>query len=61
MSFKLYQMDVKSTFFKWVFERELFVWQPIGFKSHEFPDHVFKLDKALYGLKQTLRAWYERL
>ncbi|XP_075086232.1 uncharacterized protein LOC142168954 [Nicotiana tabacum] len=35
--------------------------KPLGFESHEHPEHVFKLDKALYGLKQAHRAWYERL
>nr|XP_009624030.1 uncharacterized protein LOC104115153 [Nicotiana tomentosiformis] len=36
------------------FERskeEVFVKQPSGFESEEFPNYVFKLDKALYGLK----------
>ena len=35
--------------------------QPPGFKSKEFPNHIFKLDKALYSLKQAPRAWYELL
>ena len=39
----------------------LYVEQPPGFQSFNFPNHVFKLKKAFYGLKQTPRAWYERL
>ncbi|GJV48726.1 retrovirus-related pol polyprotein from transposon TNT 1-94 [Tanacetum coccineum] len=32
---------------------EVYVQQPPGFESSEFPNHVCKLDKALYGLKQA--------
>ena len=39
----------------------MYVKQPPGFQSFNFPNHVFKLKKALYGLKQAPRAWYERL
>lgn len=59
--FKLFQMDVKSAFLNGFIEKEVYVEQPPGFESHEFPNHVFKLRKALYGLKQAPRAWYERL
>lgn len=37
------------------------MYQPPGFESHEFSDHVYKLDKVLYELKKVPRAWYERL
>ncbi|GJZ93749.1 retrovirus-related pol polyprotein from transposon TNT 1-94 [Tanacetum coccineum] len=33
---------------------EVYVQQPPGFESSEYPNHVCKLDKALYGLKQPL-------
>ena len=61
MEFKLYQMDIKSTFLNGYLKEEVFVIQPPGFKNNEFPNHVFKLDKALYGLKHAPKAWYERL
>ena len=60
-NFILYQMDVKSAFLNGFINEEVYVEQPSGFGSFDFPNHVFKLKKALYGLKQALRAWYERL
>ncbi|GJT81313.1 retrovirus-related pol polyprotein from transposon TNT 1-94 [Tanacetum coccineum] len=61
MNFKVYQMDVKSAFLNGKLKEEVYVKQPPGFESSEFPDYVCKLDKALYGLKQSPRAWYETL
>jgi hypothetical protein len=60
-SFKLYQMDVKSVFLNGPIKEEVYLEQPPGFKSEEYPNHVYKLHKALYGLKQAPRAWYECL
>ena len=57
----LYQMDVKSAFLNGYISEEVYVHQPPGFESSDFPDNVFKLKKSLYGLKQAPRAWYERL
>ena len=34
---------------------EVFLKQPPGFESTEFPDPVYRLDKAVYGLKQAPR------
>jgi hypothetical protein len=59
--FKLYQMDVKSTFQNGVIQEEVYVRQPPGFESPKYPDRVYKLSKALYGLKQAPQAWYARL
>ncbi|GJT24729.1 retrovirus-related pol polyprotein from transposon TNT 1-94 [Tanacetum coccineum] len=56
MNFKVYQMDVKSAFLNGKLKEEVYVKQPPGFESSEFPDYVCKLDKALYGLKQAPRA-----
>jgi hypothetical protein len=39
----------------------MYVEQPPGFESEEYPNHVYKLHNALYGLKQAPRAWYEYL
>ncbi|GJW89087.1 retrovirus-related pol polyprotein from transposon TNT 1-94 [Tanacetum coccineum] len=61
MGFMVYQIDVKSAFLNGKISEEVYVQQPPGFESSEFPNHVCKLDKALYGLKQAPRAWYETL
>jgi hypothetical protein len=54
--FKLYQMDVKSSFLNGPIKEEVYVEQPLGFESEGYPNHVYKLHKALYGLKQAQRA-----
>jgi hypothetical protein len=59
--FKLYQMDVKSAFLNGFLEEEVYVKQPPGFESTEFPHRVYRLRKALYGLKHAPRARYGRL
>nr|GEX68851.1 copia protein [Tanacetum cinerariifolium] len=51
--FKLFPMDVKSTFLNGFINEEVYVAQPSGFVDFEKPNHVFKLKKALYGLKQV--------
>jgi hypothetical protein len=59
--FKLYQMDVNSAFLDGFLEEEVYVKQPPGFESAEFPHKVYRLRKALIGLKQAPRAWFGRL
>jgi hypothetical protein len=54
-------MDVKSAFLNGFLEEEVYVKQPPGFESAEFPHRVYRLRKALHGLKQAPRACYGRL
>ncbi|GKA30960.1 retrovirus-related pol polyprotein from transposon TNT 1-94 [Tanacetum coccineum] len=61
INFKVFQMDVKSAFLNGKLKEEVYVKQPPGFESSEFPNYVCKLDKSLYGLKQAPKAWYETL
>ncbi|GJR08522.1 retrovirus-related pol polyprotein from transposon TNT 1-94 [Tanacetum coccineum] len=61
MNFIVFQMNIKSAFLNGKPKEEVYVRQPPGFESSEFPDYVWKLDKALYGLKQAPTAWYETL
>ena len=41
----LYQMDVKSTFVNGIIKEEVYMEQPLGFKSSIYPHHVFKLNR----------------
>ena len=59
--FKLYQMDVKSTFLNFIHDEEVYIEQLEGFIDLDKKDMVCKLHKAMYGLKQAPRAWYEIL
>nr|GEV57720.1 retrovirus-related Pol polyprotein from transposon TNT 1-94 [Tanacetum cinerariifolium] len=59
--FTVFQMDVKTSFLNGILKEEVYVGQPPGFLSKQYPDHVYTLDKALYGLKQAPRVWYDVL
>nr|GEY38835.1 retrovirus-related Pol polyprotein from transposon TNT 1-94 [Tanacetum cinerariifolium] len=59
--FTVFQMDVKTAFLNRILKEEVYVGQPLGFVSKQYPDNVYALDNALYGLKQALRAWYDVL
>lgn len=61
LGINLFQMDIKTAFLNGKINEEIYVSQPKGFESHEFPDHVHRVKRALYGLKQAPRAWYKRL
>ena len=60
-NFKVYQMDVKSTFLNGELDEEVYVERPPGFEDPDFLDFVYYLFKAIYGLKQVLRKWYDTL
>jgi hypothetical protein len=45
---KLFQMDVKSAFLNGVIEEEVYVKQPSGFESENYPHRVYRLKRALY-------------
>ena len=49
-------MDVKNAFLQGKLD-EVYMVQPLGFKSRIDPQAVCQLKKPLYILKQALRAW----
>lgn len=59
--FKVYQMDVKSTFPNGEIEEKVYIEQPKGFPILEDKYMVYGLKKYLYDLKQSPRTWYVRL
>ena len=58
---KLYQLDVKSTFLNGELKEEVYVQQPEGFEIEGQEEMIYKLKKALYGLKQAPKAWYNNI
>ncbi|MCO5583091.1 hypothetical protein L7F22_036998 [Adiantum nelumboides] len=61
LGWRLFQMDVKSTFLNGDLHEEVYVEQPPGFQNSLDKGEVYKLKKALYGLKQAPRAWNKRI
>nr|GEV59188.1 retrovirus-related Pol polyprotein from transposon TNT 1-94 [Tanacetum cinerariifolium] len=59
--FTVFQLDLKTAFLNGILKEEVYVGQPPGFVSIQYPDHVYALDEALYGLNQATRAWYDVL
>lgn len=59
--FKVYQVDVKSSFLNGDLKDEAYFKQLEGLGLSKNKDYVWKLKKALYGLKKAPRPWYERL
>lgn len=59
--FKVYEMDVKSTFLNGELEEEVYIEKLEGFQLSEGKHFVCKLKKDLYSLKRDPRAWYARL
>nr|GEZ76387.1 copia protein [Tanacetum cinerariifolium] len=55
------EMFATTAFLNGILKEEVYVGQPPGFVSKQYPDHVYALDKPLYGLKQAPRAWYDIL
>ena len=61
MKWKIHRMDVKTAFLNGVVEVEVYVEQPLSFKTHDRESHMCRLKKALYSLKQEPKTWYNRI
>ena len=61
MGWKIYQMDVKTTFLNGILGGEVYIEQPQGFEVYGRDSHVCHMRKVLYWLKQAPRAWYSRI
>ena len=53
------QLDVKTVFLHGDLDEEIYMSQPMGFKTACKKNIVCKLNKSLYGLKQSPRQWYK--
>ncbi|GJZ61754.1 retrovirus-related pol polyprotein from transposon TNT 1-94 [Tanacetum coccineum] len=49
MNFIVFQMDVKSVFLNEKLKEEVYVKQPLGFESSEFPNYVLYVDDIIFG------------
>nr|GEU43572.1 retrotransposon protein, putative, Ty1-copia subclass [Tanacetum cinerariifolium] len=58
--YKIWQMDVKTTFLNGHLSEEVYIEQPEGFVDPKYPNQVCKLKRSIYGLKQASRQWNKR-
>lgn len=58
---KVYKMDIKSTFLNGVLKEEVYVVQPPSYELEGQEDKVCNLWKYFDGLKQAPHAWYSRI
>ena len=58
---KIFQLDVKSTFLIGKLDEKIYVEQPQGFFVQGGEEKVYRLKKSLYGLKQAPRVWYNEI
>ena len=55
--YKIWQMDVKTTFLNGYLKEELYMMQPEGFVDPKNANKVCKLQRSIYGLVQASRSW----
>ena len=55
--YEIWQMNVKTNFLNGNLEDKVYIIQPEGYTSQEFPDKVCRWQRSIYGLKQASRSW----
>ena len=55
--YEIWKMDVKTAFLNGKLAQDVYMSQPEGFVSIEYPNIVCKLENSIYGLKQAARRW----
>jgi hypothetical protein len=53
---KIYKMDVKSTFLNGILEKEIYVEQPMGYVIKGDEERVLKLKKGVIWLKTSTKG-----
>ncbi len=60
-SWKIRQMDIKSTYLNGMISEDIYMCQPKGYEEKGSEMKIAKLKKGLYRLKQAGREWYATL
>ena len=55
--YKIWQIDIKTTFLNGYLEEDIYMEQPLSFTSDDSDHWIYKLQKSIYGLKQDSQSW----